>query len=76
VALNHDRDFMEIAEETDARQALHRVSFAAIILAFLLGFGLISLLVYGRILTDSNVVELSTPAAVPVPEASSRRSTP
>jgi hypothetical protein len=76
MALNHDHDFVEAAEEIDARHALRKVSLAAIVVAFFLGFSLISLLVYGRILTDSNVVELTAPAAVTVPEGARLPTTP
>jgi hypothetical protein len=69
MALNHDRDFIDVEEEAEARQAALRVSLIGILAVLLLGIGLVGLLMYGRILTDNGVVELTAPPAVTVPQA-------
>ena len=69
MVLDHDRDFIDIADEADARRAARRVFFIGMFVVLLLGFGLISLLVYGRILTDSNVAQWTAPAPITVPDA-------
>ena len=50
MALNQDREFIDAAGEADARRQARRISFVGVLVAFVLGFGLVSLLIYGRIL--------------------------
>lgn len=73
MAFHHDRDFIDIAEEADARRAARRVSLIGLLVALPVGFGLISLLMYSHILTDNNVVELTAPPAITVPQAPTPR---
>ncbi len=69
MTLDHDRDFIDIAEEADARRAARRVSIVGALIVLLLGFGLIAALMYGHILSDNNVVQFSAAPAVTVPQA-------
>ncbi|HML30271.1 MAG TPA: hypothetical protein PKE16_15840 [Hyphomicrobium sp.] len=69
MTFHHDHGFIDIAEEADARRAARRVSVIGMLAALLLGSGLISLLMYGPILRDNDVVELTAPPAVTVPQA-------
>jgi hypothetical protein len=67
MALDHERNFVDIAEEADARRAARQVFLVGSLAVLALGFGLVALLMYGRILTDDGVAELTAPAAVTVP---------
>jgi hypothetical protein len=69
MALDRERDFVDVEDEADSRRAARRVSFIGVLTIFVLGFALILLLTYGRILTDSSVAELTGPPAVTVPKA-------
>ncbi len=64
MALDHDRDFIGVAEEAEARQAARRVYLMGSVVALLLGFGLVSLLIYGPIPMDNGVVDLTPQPAV------------
>ena len=64
MALHHDREFIEIADEAEARRAAWRISFIGILAVLLLGVGLVSLLLYGRILSDNGVTDLTAPVVV------------
>ena len=63
MALNHD-DFIDAEDEVEARREARRITFIGVFVAFVLGFGLVSLLLYGKILMDEAVVV--TPPAVVV----------
>lgn len=67
--IDHDRDFIDVADEADARRAARIVSIVGVFGVMVLGVVLISLLMYGRILSDSNVTELTARPAVTVPQA-------
>lgn len=67
--IDHDRDFIDVADEADARRAARIVSLVGSLGVLVLGVMLISLLLYGPILTDSNVAELTARPAVVVPQA-------
>lgn len=67
MALDQDRDFIDA--EADARREARRISLIGVFVAFVLGFGLVSLLLYGRILTDDAAVVSIPPAAVTAPAA-------
>lgn len=67
MTLNHDREFVDTAEEADARRAARRISLIGSLAALILGFGLVSLLMYGP-LSDSGVRELSPSSPVTAPK--------
>lgn len=69
MALDHERNFVDIAEEADAGGSARRVILVGTLVVLALGFGLVALLMYWRVLTDDGVVELTAPAAVTVPQA-------
>lgn len=69
MALNRNHDFVDLEEEAEARQAARRVSLIGMVAVLLLGIGLVGLLMYGRILTDNGVVELTAPPSITVPHA-------
>jgi hypothetical protein len=69
MALDRNGDFIDTADEADARRQARRVTLMGVLVAFVLGFGLVSLLVYGRILTDDAAVVSVQPSAVTVPAA-------
>lgn len=71
MTIDHDHDFIDVADEADARRAALIVSLIGLLGVLLLGVGLISLLMYGRILTDSDVTELTARPAITVPQAPS-----
>ncbi|MBS0250539.1 MAG: hypothetical protein JSR78_05680 [Proteobacteria bacterium] len=71
MAIDHDRDFIDVADEADARRAARIVSIVGLFGVMVLGVVLVSLLMYGRILTDSDVTELTARPAVTVPQAPS-----
>ena len=75
MALNQDREFIDAAGEANARRQARRISFIGVLVAFVLGFGLVSLLIYGRILTDDAAV-VSTPSSVVTAPAAPTPSTP
>jgi hypothetical protein len=66
MTLHHDRDFVDLADEADARRAARRVSVIGSLVALFLGVGLVSLLIYGP-MSEASLHELSanTPSAVP-----------
>lgn len=63
---NPDRRYLENSEEADAIRAVRRVSIMGSLAALLLGFGLISLLIYGP-LSDAGISELTATAPITVP---------
>lgn len=69
MALNRDHGFIDLEEEAEARQAARRVSLIGMVAVLLFGIGLVGSLMYGRILTDNGVVELTAPSSIPVPHA-------
>jgi len=71
MTIDHDHDFIDVADEADARRAALIVSLIGLLGVLVLGVGLISLLMYGRILTDSGVTELTARPAITVPQAPS-----
>lgn len=71
MTIDHDHDFIDVADEADARRAARIVSLIGLLGVLVLGVGLISLLMYGRILTDSGVTELTARPAITVPQAPS-----
>jgi hypothetical protein len=76
MALDRERNFVDFAEEADASRAARRVALVGTLIVLALGFGLVALLMYGRVLTDDGVVALSAPAAVTVPQAPSQVAPP
>ncbi len=76
MALDHDRDFVGNAEKAEARQTALRAYLIGSVVTLLLGFGLVSLLIYGPILMDNGAVDLSTPPAVIVPVVPTPSPTP
>jgi len=69
MTINHDREFVDVAEEADARRAARRVSMIGALIVFVVGFGLISLLMYGPIFRSDGAVELPAPQAVVIPQS-------
>jgi hypothetical protein len=66
MTLNPDRRYLENSEEADALRAARRVSVLGSLGALVLGFGLISLLIYGP-LSETGVSELTATAPMTVP---------
>lgn len=67
MALHQDREFIDA--EADTRRQARRISLIGVLVAFVLGFGLVSLLIYGRILTDDAAVVSTPPSAITAPAA-------
>jgi hypothetical protein len=67
MAIDQDHDFMDAADRVEAQKEARRVSLIGIAVALILGFGLVSLLFYGRILTDHAPVASTPPAVVTTP---------
>ncbi len=65
----HDNDFIDESDEADAGRAPRTIPLIGVLVAFVLGFSLVSLLLYGRILTDDAAVVSSPPAAITAPVA-------
>jgi hypothetical protein len=76
MAIDHDRDFMDEADRLEARKETLRVSFVGLVVAFVLGFGLVSLLLYGRILVDDAATVAAQPAGITGPVAPVTTNTP
>lgn len=68
MALNHEHDFIDADDEVEARREARRITLVGVFVAFVLGLGLVSLLLYGRILMDGTVVA-TPPAAITAPIA-------
>ncbi|MFT3732352.1 MAG: hypothetical protein QM780_13200 [Hyphomicrobium sp.] len=69
MTVDHDRDFIDSAVVADAHRAARRVSLLGTLIVLVLGIGLIGLLMYGRILNDNGVIELTAPPTVIIPQA-------
>ncbi len=69
MALDRNSEFIDAVDEADARRQALRVTFIGVLVAFVLGFGLVSLLIYGRVLTDDAAVVSAPPSAITVPAA-------
>ena len=68
MALNQEHEFIDAEEEIEARRAVRRISLVSVIVAFVFGFGLVSLLLYGRTLMDDGKIIPTPPAAITAPE--------
>ena len=68
MALNHEHDFIDAEDEVEARREARRITLIGAFVAFVLGLGLVSLLLYGKILMDEAVVA-TPPAAITAPIA-------
>lgn len=68
MALNHEHDFIDAEDEVEARREARRIALIGGFVAVVLGFGLVSLLLYGKILMDEAVVA-TPPAAITAPIA-------
>ncbi len=69
MALEQQHDFIDDADEALARQEARRVTLVGVGVAFVLGIVLVSVLMYGRILTDDAGIVLSSPAALVASDA-------
>lgn len=67
--IDQDHDFMDEAARLAARKETVRVSFIGLLVAFVLGFALVFLLIYGRILVDDAAIVATTPTALTGPVA-------
>ena len=68
MALNQEHEFIDAEEEIEVRRAGRRISLVSVIVAFVFGFGLVSLLLYGRTLMDEGKFIPTPPAAITAPE--------
>lgn len=63
MALDQNRDFIDVADEAIARRDARRVILVGVLALFVLGVVLFSVLMYGRILTDDAGIVSAFPAA-------------
>lgn len=64
MALDRNRDFIDGADEAIARREARRVTLVGVLASFVIGIGLLSILMYGRILTDDVGVVSTSPASL------------
>ncbi|WP_143111311.1 hypothetical protein [Hyphomicrobium facile] len=62
MALEQNRDFIDVADEAIARREARRVILVGVLALFVLGVVLFSVLMYGRILTDDAGIVSAIPA--------------
>ncbi|WP_045837048.1 hypothetical protein [Hyphomicrobium sp. 99] len=64
MALKRDHDFIDVADEALARRDARRIVWIGVFVSFVLGIVLLSVLMYGRILTDDAGIVSTSPAAL------------
>jgi hypothetical protein len=64
MALDQNRDFIDVADEALARRDARRVTLVGVLASLVLGIALLSVLMYGRILTDDAGIVSTSPAAL------------
>ena len=64
MALEQNRDFIDVVDEAAARRDARRVTLVGVLASVVLGIGLLSVLMYGRILTDDAGIVSTSPAAL------------
>jgi hypothetical protein len=76
MTIDQDHDFMSDSDRVEARRETLRVSLVGLLVAFVLGVGLVSLLSYGRILVSDAATVASQPAVITGPVAPTTNNTP
>lgn len=72
MALDHNSDFIDVADEAIARRDARRVILVGVFALFVLGVVLFSVLMYGRILTDDAGIVSAFPASSVALDGSTR----